>query len=192
LEVKDFSQDPGPHNPIKTMIEYLWFGAGSVPWKGRGKYPLGQLLFLLSGVTITHQLDILFKSCDVLSWYSAPVMYLPWVLILCTATTISYLGMVSIQAGAREGSVVDRYYKGLSHELAQLKHKYEKLVLIPLMAHLGSVMDASRTTTMGNNGRSHLQWNWYVSMKELAPKVDKLGYCTQRTMTCVTYPSGIT
>ena len=38
LEAKDFSQDPGPHNPIKTMIKYLLFGAGSVPWKGQGKY----------------------------------------------------------------------------------------------------------------------------------------------------------
>ena len=107
--------------------------------------------------------------------------------------------MVSIQAGTREGSVVDRYYKGLSYEWAQLTHKHEKpdgnssgRVLIPLMAHLGSIMDASRTTTMRNNRRNHLQWNRHASMKELTPKVDKLGYCTQRTMTCVTYPSGIT
>ena len=78
-------------------------------------------------------------------------MYLPWVLVLCTATTISYLGMVSIQAGAREGSVVNRYCKGLSYELAQLSHKYEKpednlsgYVPIPLMAYLGGTTGASR------------------------------------------------
>ena len=198
LGVKDFSQYPGPHNTIKTMIEYLWFGAGSVPWKGQGKYPLGQLLFLLSGVIITHQLDILYKMSDVLSLYPAPVLYLPWVL-LCTATTISYLGMVSIQAGTREGSVVNRYCKGLSYEWAQLSHEYEKpednlsgYVPIPLMAYLGGTIGASRTTTMGNNRRSHLHWNWYVSMKELTPEVVKLGYCTQRTMTRMTCPPGIT
>ena len=199
MEVKDFSQDPGPHNPTKTMIEYLWFGAGSVPWKGQGKYPLGQLLFLLSGVIITHQLDILYKMCDVLSWYPTPVLYLPKVLILCTLATISLVGMVSIHTGTKGGSVVNRYYKGLSYEWAQLSHEYEKpednlsgCVLIPLKAYLGSTIGASRTVTMGYNRRSHLNWNRYVSMKELIPKVDKLGYCTQRTMTRMTCPPGIT
>ena len=67
LEVKDFLLHPGPVNPINTVFKYLWFGAGSVPWKGQGKYPLGQLLFLLSGVIITRQLDILLSrvTCSV-------------------------------------------------------------------------------------------------------------------------------
>ena len=85
------------------------------------------------------------------------------------------------------------------YEWAQLSHKYEKpednlvgWVPIPLMTYLGSITDASRTTTMGHNGRSHLDSNWYVSMKELIPRVDKLGYCTQRTMTRMTCPPGIT
>mgnify|MGYP003332176831 CR=1 FL=1 len=60
LEVKDLLLHPRPHNPINTVFKYLWFGAGSVPWKGQGKYPLGQLLFLLDGVIITHQLDVMY------------------------------------------------------------------------------------------------------------------------------------
>ena len=181
------------------MIKYLWFGAGSVPWKGQGKYPLGQLLFLLSGVIVTHQLDILYKMCDVLSWYSAPVMYLPWVLILCTATTISYLGVVSIHTGTKEGSVVNRYCKGLTHKWAQLLDKCEKPevnlsghVPIPLMAYLGSILDASRIATRGQNEQSCPPRNWYISTQEFIPKVAKLGYCTQSTMTRVTCPPGIT
>ena len=190
---------PRPHNPINTVFKYLWFGAGSVPWMGQGKYPLGQLLFLLSGVIITHQLDILYKTYDTLSWYPALVMYLPYVLLLCTATTISCLGMVSIHAGTGEGSAVNRYYEGLSHKWAQLLDKYEKPegnlsghMLVPQMAHLENTLHTCRTARMRHNERSYRRRNWYVSMKELIPKVDKLGYCTQRTMTRVTCPSGIT
>ena len=108
LEVKDLLLHPRPHNPINTVFKYLWFGAGSVPWMGQGKYPPGQLLFLISGVIITRQLDILYKTYDTLGWYPALVMYLPYVLLLCTATTISYLGMVSICTGTREGSAVNK------------------------------------------------------------------------------------
>ena len=60
LDVKDLLAHPGPHIALLTVFNYLWFGAGSVPWKGQGKYPLGQLLFLLAGVIITHQLDIMY------------------------------------------------------------------------------------------------------------------------------------
>ena len=192
MEVKDFILNAGPHNPINTVFKYLWFGAGSVPWEGQGKYPLGQLLFLLSGVIIVHQLDILYKMCDALSWYPALVMYLPYVLLLCTATSISYLGMVSICTGTKEGSAVNKCCKGLSHKWAQLVDKYEKPegylsghVLIPQLAHLGSDLDSYRMTRMGEIERSYPERNWYVSMKELIPEVAKMGYCTQ-------YLSGIT
>ena len=42
------------------MIMYIWFGVGSVPWIGQGKYVLAQLLFLFAGVIITHQLDVMY------------------------------------------------------------------------------------------------------------------------------------
>ena len=126
-------------------------------------------------------------------------MYLPYVLLLCTAATISYLGMVSICTGAKEGSAVNKYCKGLSHKWAQLSDKYEKQmgnlsghVLIPQMAHLENALDSHRTARIGHNERSCPRRNWYVSMKELIPQVAKLGYCTQRTMTRVTCPPGIT
>ena len=61
LDVKDLLAHPGPHIALLTVFNYLWFGSGSVPWKGQGKYPLAQLLFLLSGVMATHQLDILYE-----------------------------------------------------------------------------------------------------------------------------------
>ena len=174
-------------------------GAGFVPWKWQGKYPLGQLLFLLSGVIITHQLDTLFNMCDTLSWYSAQVLYLPYVLLLSTLATISSIGMVSIHTGTKGGSVVDRYGEGLSHNWARLLDKFEKPggnlsghILIPQMAHPENTLDSYRAARMEHNERSCPCRNWYVSMKELIPKVAKLGYCTQRTMTRVTCPPGIT
>ena len=42
------------------MIMYIWFGVGSVPWIGQGKYVLAQLLFLFAGVITTHQLDVMY------------------------------------------------------------------------------------------------------------------------------------
>ena len=181
------------------MFKYLWFGAGSVPWVGQGKYPLGQLLFLISGVIITHQLDVLYETCDTLSWYSPPVLYLSYVLLLCTLATASSIGMVSIHTSTKEGSVVNRYYEGLSHKWAMLLDKYEKPegnlsghMMVPQMAHLENTLHTCRTARMRHNERSYPHRNWYVSMKELIPKVDKLGYCTQRTMTRVTRSSGIT
>ena len=137
--------------------------------------------------------------CDALSRYPALVMYLPCVLLLCTANTDSYLGMVSIHTGAGEGSAVNRYYEGLSHEWAQLVDKHEKPeghlsghVLIPQLAHLENALGTYRTARMGHNERSYTHWNWYVNMKELIPKVDKLGFCTQHTMTHVTCSLGNT
>ena len=136
---------------------------------------------------------------DAFSWYSASVLYLPYVLLMCTLATISSVGVVSIRTGTKEGSGVNKYYEGLSHKWAQLSDKYEKPegnlsgnVLIPLMAHLGSTLGTYRTARMGQNERSYPSRNWYVSMKELIPKVAKLGYCTQRTITRVTCPPGIT
>ena len=126
LDVKDLIAHPGPHIALPTVFNYLWFGAGSVPWKGQGKYPLGQLLFLLSGVIITHQLGTLYDMSDAFSWYSASVLYLPYVLLMCTLATISSVGVVSIRTGTKEGSGVNKYYEGLSHKWAQLSDKYEK------------------------------------------------------------------
>ena len=107
--------------------------------------------------------------------------------------------MVSIHTGTEEGSAVNRYYEGLSHKWAQLVDKHEKPeghlsghVLIPQLAYLENALGTYRTTRMGHNERSYPRRNWYVSMKGLIPKVDKLGYCTQRTMIRVTCPSGIT
>ena len=60
LEVKDLSLCPEPHNQVQAMIMYIWFGVGSVPWIGQGKYVLAKLLFLFTGVIITHQLDVMY------------------------------------------------------------------------------------------------------------------------------------
>ena len=107
--------------------------------------------------------------------------------------------MVSDHTSTKEGSVVNRYYKGLSHKWAQLVDTYEKPaghlsghVLIPQLAHLENALGTYRTARMGHNERSYPRRNWYVSMKELIPKVDKLGYSTQRTMTRVTCSLGNT
>ena len=60
MDFKYSSACPGPHNPVQAMIMYIWFGAGSVPWIGQGKYVLTKSLFLFSGVIITHQLDVMY------------------------------------------------------------------------------------------------------------------------------------
>ena len=60
LEVKDLSLCPEPHNQVQAIIMYIWFGVGSVPWIGLGKYVLAQLLFLFAGVITTHQLDVMY------------------------------------------------------------------------------------------------------------------------------------
>ena len=107
--------------------------------------------------------------------------------------------MVSIHTGTKGDSVVNRYCEGLSHNGAQLLDKYEKPgrnlsgdILIPQMAHLENTLDTHRAARIGHNERSCPHRNWYVSMKELIPKVAKLGYCTQRTMTRVTCSLGNT
>ena len=48
--------NPGPQIVISAMLKCLWFGAGSAPWMGQGKYVLAQVLFLLSGVVMAQQL----------------------------------------------------------------------------------------------------------------------------------------
>ena len=40
MDFKYLSQRFEPHNPVQAMIMYIWFGAGSVPWIGQGKYVL--------------------------------------------------------------------------------------------------------------------------------------------------------
>ena len=54
-----------PHDILQSLFKYLWYGGGSVPWMGPGKYPLwAPILSLLSGVItfdVTRQLGILHK-----------------------------------------------------------------------------------------------------------------------------------
>ena len=61
LEVMDLQRNQGAQIVISAILKYLWFGAGSVPWMGQGKYLLTQLLFLLSGIVIAQQLGAMYE-----------------------------------------------------------------------------------------------------------------------------------
>ena len=175
LGIKDLFQCPGPHKQTQAMFKYLWYGAGSVPWRGEGKHPLAQLLFLLSRVISTHQLDIL--NILVLS-------------IISVSTLVS-----TYSRDTSEGSTTSRYCEGLSLVGAHMIEWNEKLrrdlgrfLLIPNVAHVGTTTDASTEGAKAQNERRTSCGNWYVSMKELI----KGGYFTLCTTARVTYATGIT
>ena len=158
------------------MFKYLWYGAGSVPWLGQDKYPLAQLLFLLSGVISTHQLDIMLNN-----------------LTLCIFSISTLVSTYS--RGTSEGSTASRYFGGLSLVGAHEEESDEKLrrhlgryLLIPDVAHVEDTTGASAERAKAQNDQRMPCGNWYVSMKELS----KGGYFTLRTTARVTYATGIT
>ena len=177
LDVKDLLAHPGPHIALLTVFNYLWFGAGSVPWKGQGKYPLAQLLFLLSGVMATHQLDILYEVSLVIVVTLLVPYYIVWspctkgVPYVPTNTTVSPLDRVSkltCHNGTAKGSIIGMYGKGLTLMKGQNK------VLIP------TKIDKLKRL-------SSIPWDLKNEML-LVPGLRKLGKFTQRTLRKITFP----
>ena len=180
LDVKDLLAHPGPHIALLTVFNYLWFGAGSVPWKGQGKYPLAQLLFLLSGVIATHQLDILYEVFLLIAVALLVHYYMVWcpctkgVPYVPTNATVNPLDRVSklrYYKGTAKGSIIGMYYKGLT--LVALSHGQVK-VLIP-----------AKTDKLKR--LSSIPWDFKNEML-LVPRLRKLGKFTQRILRKITFP----